>query len=98
MSAILFDAFYATQVQLQGDDLIAEATNAAAYTALVDYLNQTVYLLTHSQAGPFGWRVGDARPNLVKKIVALVGGSAIQGCFPVLWAAPGWYHRPGSGV
>jgi pimeloyl-ACP methyl ester carboxylesterase len=67
----VFDAFYATQVQLQGDRLISEANNAAAYTALVDYLNQTVYLLTHSQAGSYGWRVGDARPNSVKKIVAL---------------------------
>jgi len=67
----IFDAFYATQVQLQGDRLISEANNAAAYTALVDYLNQTVYLLTHSQAGSYGWRVGDARPHLVKKIVAL---------------------------
>ena len=67
----VFDAFYATQVQLQADRLISEANNAAAYTALVDYLNQTVYLLTHSQAGSYGWRVGDARPHLVKKIVAL---------------------------
>jgi pimeloyl-ACP methyl ester carboxylesterase len=85
----VFDAFYATQVQLQGDDLIAEATNAAAYTALVDYLNQTVYLLTHSQAGPFGWRVGDARPNLVKKIVALEpGGPPFKGVFPFFGPHP----------
>ena len=67
----VFDAFFASQVQLQGDRLISEANNAAAYTALVDHLNQSVYLLTHSQAGSYGWRVGDARPNLVKKIVAL---------------------------
>jgi pimeloyl-ACP methyl ester carboxylesterase len=79
----VFDAFYATQVQLQADRLISEADNAAAYTALVDYLNQPVYLLTHSQAGSFGWRVGDARPNLVKKIVALEpSGPPFENDFP----------------
>jgi pimeloyl-ACP methyl ester carboxylesterase len=79
----VFDAFYATQVQLQGDRLISEANNAAAYTALVDYLNQPVYLLTHSQAGSYGWRVGDARPDLVKKIVALEpSGPPFENDFP----------------
>jgi pimeloyl-ACP methyl ester carboxylesterase len=28
-------------------------------------------ILTHSQSGPFGWLIADARPNLVKAIVAL---------------------------
>ena len=79
----VFDAFYATQVQLQGDRLISEANNAAAYTALVDHLNQPVYLLTHSQAGAYGWRVGDARPDLVKKIVALEpSGPPFENVFP----------------
>jgi pimeloyl-ACP methyl ester carboxylesterase len=30
-----------------------------------------VILLTHSQSGAFGWPVGDARPDLVKAIVAI---------------------------
>ncbi|KAJ7762822.1 hypothetical protein DFH07DRAFT_405262 [Mycena maculata] len=30
-----------------------------------------VILMTHSQAGEFGWILGDARPNQVKAIVAL---------------------------
>ena len=28
-------------------------------------------LLTHSQSGPFGWLVADARPNLVRAILAI---------------------------
>lgn len=28
-------------------------------------------LLTHSQAGPLGWILGDSRPDLIKSIVAL---------------------------
>lgn len=65
-----FDNFYATQVQLQTDLLISEMNNAKAYAALVDKIGPT-YLLTHSQAGSYGWRVGDSRPDLVKAIVAL---------------------------
>lgn len=41
------------------------------------------YLVTHSQAGPYGWRVGDARPHLVKGIVALEpGGPPFENKFP----------------
>ena len=28
-------------------------------------------ILTHSQSGPFGWLIADARPNLVKAVVAV---------------------------
>ena len=28
-------------------------------------------MLTHSQSGPFGWLIADARPQLVKAIVAI---------------------------
>ncbi|KAF2122649.1 Alpha/Beta hydrolase protein [Lophiotrema nucula] len=65
-----FDALYASQVQLQADRLISEETNAKSYTALLDKIGKS-YLLTHSQAGGYGWRVGDARPDLVKGIIAL---------------------------
>lgn len=66
----VFDAFYARQIQLQADELISEAQNAKAYTALLDKIG-AAHLITHSQAGPYGWRVGDLRPHLVQSIVAL---------------------------
>lgn len=66
----VFDAFYATQIQRQTDSLISETQNAKAYTALLDKIG-AAHVITHSQAGAYGWRVGDLRPQLTKSIVAL---------------------------
>jgi pimeloyl-ACP methyl ester carboxylesterase len=78
----VFDAFFATQVQLQSDRLLSEANNAKAYTALMDRIGPA-YLLTHSQSGSYGWRVGDARPGLVKGIIALEPpGPPFENAFP----------------
>ncbi|KAI4934920.1 hypothetical protein J4E85_002782 [Alternaria conjuncta] len=66
-----FDAFYASQVPYQADNLISEAENAKAYTALLDKIGGPSHIISHSQAGAYGWRVGDLRPHLVKSIVAL---------------------------
>ncbi|CEJ93152.1 hypothetical protein VHEMI08762 [[Torrubiella] hemipterigena] len=65
-----FDAFYRSQVQLQTDRFIGEEQNAQAYAALVDIVGEC-YIISHSQAGAYGWRVGDMRPKLVKGIVQL---------------------------
>lgn len=65
-----FDAFYSSQVQFQTDDFITEAQNAHAYTALLDKIGPS-HVVTHSQAGVIGWRMGDLRPALVKSIVAI---------------------------
>ncbi|KAJ4305769.1 hypothetical protein N0V90_001301 [Kalmusia sp. IMI 367209] len=66
----IFDAFFASQVQFQVDKLTAENQNAKAYSALLDRIGEA-YVVTHSQAGAYGWRIGDARPLLVKGLVAL---------------------------
>lgn len=66
----VFDAICASQVQFQSDPLISEMQNAKSYAALIDRIG-AAYLITHSQAGAYGWRVGDARPELVKGIIAL---------------------------
>ncbi|CAN9241589.1 unnamed protein product [Alternaria alternata] len=66
----IFDAFYASQVQYQADNIISEEENAKAYTALLDKIGPA-HVIAHSQAGAYGWRVGDLRPQLVKSIVAL---------------------------
>ncbi|KAM3434382.1 hypothetical protein MY4824_005462 [Beauveria thailandica] len=65
-----FDAFYRSQVPLQTNRFISEEQNAKAYAALVDIVGEC-YIISHSQAGAYGWRVGDMRPNLVKGIVQL---------------------------
>jgi pimeloyl-ACP methyl ester carboxylesterase len=78
----IFDAFYASQVQLLSDIYISEAQNTKAYTALVDRVGGA-HIITHSQAGTYGWRIGDARPRLVKSIVALEpAGPPFEGQFP----------------
>ena len=66
----VFDAFYATQVESLASNADTQKANQAAVSALLDRIGPAV-LLTHSQAGPFGWLIADARPKLVKGIVAI---------------------------
>ena len=66
----VFDAFYATQVQYLADNAETQRLNQAAGAALLDRIGPAI-VLTHSQSGPFGWLIADARPNLVKAIVAV---------------------------
>ncbi|KAJ3537178.1 hypothetical protein NM208_g6423 [Fusarium decemcellulare] len=65
-----FDAFYRSQMQFQTDRFISEEQNAQAYSALVDLVG-SCYIISHSQAGAYGWRVGDMRSDLVKGIIQL---------------------------
>lgn len=66
----IFDAFYATQVESLVSNSDTQLHNQAAGAALLDRIGPAI-LLTHSQAGPFGWLIADARPGLVKAIVAV---------------------------
>lgn len=66
----VFDAFYATQVESLASNADTQRHNQAAGAALLDRIGPAV-LLTHSQAGPFGWLIADAKPGLVKGIVAV---------------------------
>ncbi len=47
-----------------------QVLNRDALVVLLDRIGPAV-LLVHSQAGAFGWPVADARPNLVKAILAI---------------------------
>src|ERR1700687_3482924 len=47
-----------------------QALNRDALLALLDKIGPAV-LLVHSQAGAFGWPVGEGRPDLVKAILAI---------------------------
>ena len=65
----VFDQFYASQVQLLRPNSVSEQLMREAGAALLDRIGPAI-LLTHSQSGPFGWVIADARPKLVKGIVA----------------------------
>jgi len=65
-----FDAFQATQVPFLADPVETQRLVRNAGTALLDRIGPAA-LLTHSQSGTFGWILADARPDLVKAVVAL---------------------------
>lgn len=65
-----FDRFYASQADMLPERADIERLNQDSGAALLDAIGPAV-LLTHSQSGPFGWLIADARPDLVKAIVAI---------------------------
>ena len=66
----VFDAFYATQVETVLSPEETEQRNQDAGAALLDKIGPAI-VLTHSQSGAFGWLIADARPKLVKGIIAI---------------------------
>lgn len=66
----VFDQFYASQVESMEDISVLERLVREAGSALLDRIGPAV-LVTHSQSGPLGWTVADARPKLVRGIVAV---------------------------
>lgn len=62
----IFDQFYASQVESAGN---AEALNQAAVAKLLDKIGPAI-IMTHSQSGSMGWLIAEARPKLVKAILA----------------------------
>ena len=66
----VFDAFYASQVEYLASNAETQTLVQAAGAALLDRIGPAI-LVTHSQAGAFGWLIADARPALVKGVVAL---------------------------
>ena len=65
-----FDAFYATQFPSLLSFPRQQEINRDAGIALLDKIGPAI-LMTHSQSGTFHWPIADARPNLVKAIVAV---------------------------
>jgi pimeloyl-ACP methyl ester carboxylesterase len=65
-----FDTFYATQFPSLADFGKQQQINRDAAIALLDAIGPVI-LLTHSQAGAYAWPIADARPKLVKAIVAV---------------------------
>ena len=66
----VFDQFYASQLPSIQNFTLQQELNRDAIVALLDKIGPSI-LLTHSQSGAFGWPVADARPPMVKAIVAV---------------------------
>lgn len=65
-----FDQFYLSQVPYIANGLKSEELVNPALIALLEKIGPSV-VLTHSQAGVFGWAISDQRPDLVKAHVAV---------------------------
>jgi pimeloyl-ACP methyl ester carboxylesterase len=66
----VFDQFYASQVQYIASGATTQALNRDAGAALLDRIGAAI-VMTHSQSGAIGWPIADARPKLVKAIIAV---------------------------
>jgi pimeloyl-ACP methyl ester carboxylesterase len=85
-----FDQFYASQFPSIASFPQQQELNRNALVALLDKIGPAI-LLTHSQSGAFGWPVADARPNLVKAILAVEpSGPPVHDIETV--GPPGWFR------
>ena len=66
----IFDQFYAAQVETVADPVAVERMMREAGAALLDRIGPAI-LVTHSQGGALGWQIVDARPGLVKAVLAV---------------------------
>jgi pimeloyl-ACP methyl ester carboxylesterase len=78
----IFDQFFGSQVP--GIQANSVQLNRDALLALLDKIGPAI-LMTHSQSGPIGWPVADARPDLVKALICRAGRpSLVLNTFPDL--------------
>jgi len=66
----VFDQFYASQFPSIISFPKQQELNRDALVALLDKIGPAISLV-HSQGGAFSWPVADARPNLVKGLIAI---------------------------
>lgn len=66
----LFKGFFSTQNVSIASNAEMQRLVRDAGVELLDRIGEAI-LITHSQSGPYGWLLADARPELVKGIVAL---------------------------
>lgn len=85
----IFDRFFAAAVPYFTSNAITEDLAVAGVGKLLDQIGPAT-ILTHSQGGPVGWRLADARPALVESVVAVEpsGPPGTGGC-PVTDSAYG---------
>lgn len=89
-----FDQFYRSQVPYIASALKSEELVDPALIALLEKIGPAI-VLTHSQAGVFGWAVSDQRPDLVKAHVAIEPNGPTF--FDVRFkGGTDWYERVGD--
>ena len=87
----VFDQFFAQNYPSLESFPRQQELNRDAGSALLDRIGPAI-LMTHSQSGTFGWLVADARPALVKAIVAMEpSGPPVYD--NVAKGAPDWFDR-----
>jgi pimeloyl-ACP methyl ester carboxylesterase len=69
----IYDQMQAQELPDIANAILREQLNRDAGVALFDKIGPAV-LFTHSQSGAYGWAIADARPALVKGIVAIEAG------------------------
>jgi pimeloyl-ACP methyl ester carboxylesterase len=89
-----FDNYYAGGIgSMQNRDLQTQS-NIDALAALLDRIGPAV-VVVHSQSGAYGWPLIQARPNLVKALVALEpSGPPVYGV--AFHGAPEWFSDAGG--
>ena len=65
-----FDQFFSSQLQSIGDLTLQIGLTRDGVLALLEKIGPAI-IMTHSQSGAFGWPIADARPDLVKAIIAV---------------------------
>ena len=86
----VFDQFFAQSYPSLASFPRQQELNRDAGAALLDRIGPAI-LFTHSQSGTFGWLVADARPDLVKAIVAMEpSGPPVHD--NVTKGAPDWFE------
>jgi pimeloyl-ACP methyl ester carboxylesterase len=84
-----FDAFLASEEPSLSDFAEQQTLMRDAGSALLDKIGPAI-LLTHSQSGAFGWPIAQARPNLVRAIIAVEpSGPPVHDI--VFKGAPDWF-------
>ena len=66
----VFDQFFASQVPYVQAPGVTQLMNRDALVALLEKIGPSI-IMTHSQSGAYGWPVADARPDLVKAVIAV---------------------------
>lgn len=86
-----FDQFYAEQLPSLASFTRQQELNRDAAAALLDKIGPAIVLI-HSQSGAFVWPIANARPNLVKAIVAVEpNGPPVHDI--VFKGAPNWFEN-----
>lgn len=67
---LVFDQFFASQVQAMASYPLQQQFSVDGILALLEKIGPAI-LLTHSQSGAIGWPAADAQPSRVKAIVAV---------------------------